>query len=228
MLAPSGSPAILWALSKDDPKRERVRRQQLKQQLADIEDEIKALSSRLEALKVLTSLIGPGVASAVRADLDTLKRDFEELETRRKLANERLRTHRREDEPGLVGWLARRHWAWGIPLGLIVPTAAMLWLVDASVADHVDLRFFEAAAQVLPVLLLTVALEGRVLRASHLPPFLRTHYAVFLLIMAAGEAASLQALATGRASAIAFGLAGASLVVALQTMIVVVGQAAVD
>lgn len=180
----------------------------------------KALEARLEVLKPLAT---EAVVAVTEAEVAELRAEAESLRRREQSLEERVPAL--ADMPGVIGWVARRHWVWGV-VGSV--GAGGLLAVALAVRVHgVRLGFVEAAAQVLPVLLIAVALQGRYIETmpKTLPPVILSYLLAYLGWMVAGEAAALVGVAMGRAAPVVVGVTATSSAFALFTLVIVLSEA---
>lgn len=187
---------------------------EVKRERDAIEKDFDALESRLETLRRRPVLEGDAVAAAWRDDVSVAEADAAALKRR----SEAL-TARRAADPS---WLSQRHWAWGLVLGLVMPiVTAVLWVYAYNGAG-VQLKYFEASTQVIPVLVLALALEGRIFDwASVAPPVLKMASVMNLLWLAVGEGAALYVLADGYSTDVAFALTTLALMTAAVMLLVI-------
>jgi len=170
-----------------------------RQESKAIEQAVEALKHRLDVLRGRPAVAGRAAeavraqeSEAIAAELDRLERRAEALPT---------------------AGSTRYQWVWAAILGLVIPVGTtLMWTYGQDGADA-ESNYFEAAAQVIPILVVAAALEGRLFDwSSLLPEGFKVANVLNLCWMAAGEAAALVALAEGHATDVTFGLTSAALV----------------
>ena len=178
---------------------------------AAIQAERAALLLRLEALRQRPILDGEAVEAVWREQLAALEAEVVALDTRVDALISRVE---RAYTTGLLGFARRHHWLIAAIFGVVVPLVPVaIWSYGVS-GENARLVYFEAAAQVIPVLVLALALQTKHFNwsATKLPTGIKLAGALQLLWLAAGEAAALAVVADGHASSIAFGLTTAALI----------------
>jgi hypothetical protein len=112
--------------------------------------------------------------------------------------------------------------AFGVVVGLIWSVLAVGFFVWIYGANEVVVRdkYFELAAQVIPVLLLAAALERHYFDVGNRSDSLTKVYNIIVLIwLVAGEAAAMVVVMNGTVTAVAFGLTTNALCIAAMLVI---------
>ena len=202
----------------------------LEAEMQAVEAETVAVRRTLDKLSARPALDGPAVEAVRREEQEALRLRIDAVGQRERKVHssahalrDRLEAefdHYLEQarqpydpgkEPGLFGWVAQRHWAFGLLVGLVFP---VMWVVLQAISypdARVKVEFYNVAAQVIPVLVLAVALEGRILQApSKVAPLDALLVGSFVWVIA-GEVAALVGVAQGSASSFLFGVTTAAL-----------------
>jgi hypothetical protein len=181
-----------------------------------IKKDYEALHKRTNAHRRRPTLEGSAVAAIRRdeqaridAEADRIQRSTDDLNERLTDLFEHFNKHGSLTVAG-----RRRQWALGLFLGVAVPIVTIILYSIVYGYAHVSPRvtYFEVSAQVMPVLVLAAALEGRQFDwANRSPLSLRIYNVAALLWMSTGEYAALVITADGKSTPLAFALTTSAL-----------------
>jgi hypothetical protein len=183
----------------------------------EIEDELEALRAEAASLDERNRILGErptieGPAAEVRADdLEEFLRDRRAFDARLAALTTTTDRWRIEEEPGLLGRFARMHPLAAVAFASLGPA---MWIMLHLLMDLGSPRssFFNAEVQVLPVLVIALTLQGPSSLLTGKSRVARAIWATTCIWMAAGEAAAMWSLATGRVTAVVTALAVSALI----------------
>jgi hypothetical protein len=185
-----------------------------------LDNDWKALKDGIAKLEAPSPLVGDEVARVRAEELRELEQNLDRLVSGQTALREDYKAY---GPSRIVTRLRAVPWQLGLVLGLVIPPLPAVPFALDNPVDLPAMGFFEAAAQIIPLMVVVLAVERGIARVSNRIAVVAAYYGAYFVWVAVGEVAALWTLADGYPTGLSFGLVltaliGGGMLVVLQPL----------